>query len=75
MSVLEFVKRVGRTAIGGSLKRVVGRHCVHQWKKRPDLNVLYACGEDGAYGWKCSACGLVAHTDEDMPPNKQISDS
>jgi hypothetical protein len=59
----------------GSLQELVRRlFCKHHtWTKRPDLNVLYACGEDGAFGWSCARCGKTALTDDDVPPNDPSS--
>ena len=48
------------------------KFCRHpNWKKDEKQNVLYAAGEDGAFGYVCEACGKIAHMSDDHPPKPE----
>lgn len=47
--------------------------CAHtEWKRRNDLNRLFAAGEDGEFGWECLGCGCIAYSD-DLTSEKRIA--
>ena len=39
------------------------------FERRPGLDVLYACGEDGAWAWTCVRCGAKVLIDSTNDPN------
>jgi len=44
------------------------------FERRRSLDVLYACGEDGAWAWTCVRCGAKVLLREDVDPNTLMPD-
>lgn len=43
------------------------------FERRPGLDVLYACGEDGALAWACVRCGAKVLLRDGTDPNKLMA--
>lgn len=47
--------------------------CRHpDWRYVPEENAMYACGEDGAFAWRCVNCEKRIYTDELIKPGAQV---
>jgi hypothetical protein len=45
--------------------------CPHpDWKYCPQENAMYACGEDGAFAWRCTNCNKRVYTDDQIKPRQ-----